>query len=193
MKYILSLLALASGALLTAAQAEVVVYQIDPNHSQVGFKVRHFFNKVPGKFTDFSGEIHVDKKDMSKSKVKASIKPKSIDTGNSDRDEHLTEDDYFNITEFEAIEFESTEWKKTGDNKYDVTGNLTMLGVTKPVVLEVTYLGEQEGIGPYEGLMVNGWEATTVFDRSDWGLDAGGPIVGDEVEVVLDIQGHSKK
>ncbi|MEM9227245.1 MAG: YceI family protein [Verrucomicrobiota bacterium] len=172
--------------------AEVVIYNIDPGHSQVGFKIRHFFNKVPGSFSDFTGEIHVDKSDMSKSKVKATIKPASIDTGNTDRDEHLLEDDYFDTAKFTTIEFESTEWVPTGENTYDVKGNLTMLGVTKPVVLKTTYLGEQEGVGPYEGLMVNGWEATTTLDRTEFGMESG-VILGDEVDVELSIQGHAKK
>jgi polyisoprenoid-binding protein YceI len=191
-KNILSLLAFSVGAALTlpAQAAENTIFQIDPNHSEVGFKVRHFLNSVPGKFTDFTGEIQVNEADMSKSSVSATIQVKSVDTGNTDRDDHLQSADYFDAAKYGTITFQSTKWVPTGVDTYDVTGDLTMLGVTKPVVLKVKYLGQQEGVGPYQGLLINGWEGTTVIKRSDWGLDAGAPIVGDEVTVELNIQGH---
>lgn len=189
-KNVLSLFALGALLSIPAQAADATIFEIDPNHSEVGFKVRHFLNQVPGKFTKFSGEISVNEADMTKSKVSATIEVKSVDTGNSKRDGHLQQDDYFDAAKYGTITFESTKWEQTGKDTYDVTGDLTMLGVTKPVVLKVKYLGEQEGVGPYQGLLINGWEGTTEIKRSDWGLDAGGPVVGDDVTISLSIQGH---
>ena len=192
-KTILSLLAISLGAALaSSAQADTTIFTIDTTHSQVGFKVRHFLSKVPGKFNNFSGEIHVNENDMTKSTISATIQAGSVDTGNEKRDEHLDSSEYFNVDKYGTITFESTKWVQTGKNTYDVTGDLTMLGVTKPVVLKVTYLGEQKGVGPYQGLLVNGWEATTEIKRSEWGLTAGGPVVGDDVSIDLNIEGHHK-
>ncbi len=188
---IFSLLALCAGTLLSLPSlAADTIFQIDPNHSEVGFKVRHFLNQIPGKFTQFTGEIHVNENDMTKNKVTATIETKSVDTGNTERDDHLQQGDYFDTSKYGVITFESTKWVQTGKDTYDVSGDLTMLGVTKPVTLKVTYLGQQEGVGPYQGVLINGWEATTELKRSEWGLDAGGPIVGDDVTVNLSIQGH---
>ncbi|MBC2594048.1 YceI family protein [Ruficoccus amylovorans] len=190
-KTILSLLALGIGSLVAVpAQAANTIFQIDPNHSEVSFKVRHFLNQVPGKFTEFTGEISVNDADMTKSTVNATIQAKSIDTSNTKRDDHLESADYFDIAKYATITFQSTKWVQTGADTYDVTGDLTMLGVTKPVVLKVKYLGQQEGVGHYQGLLINGWEATTEIKRSDWGLTAGGPVVGDDVSISLSIQGH---
>ncbi|MGE9294410.1 MAG: YceI family protein [Puniceicoccales bacterium] len=188
---LLSVLALGAVAWLPA-QAAQTIFTIDPVHSEVGFKVRHFLNQVPGKFGDFNGEITVNESDMTKSTVNATIEVKSIDTGNAKRNNHLMQDDYFDSAKYGTITFKSTKWVQTGADTYDVTGDLTMLGVTKPVVLKVKYLGQQEGVGPYQGLLINGWEATTEIKRSEWGLDAGAPVVGDDVSIELSIQGHHK-
>jgi len=177
-----------------AAHAEMVVYQIDPVHSSVNFKVRHFMNKVNGSFGSFQGEVHVDPETMTNSKAKAEIKTASVNTNNDKRDAHLQRDDYFSAGEFPVMTFETTAWKAgEGENEYEVTGNLTLLGVTKPVTLDVEYLGKQDGIGHYEGMEIIGFSAEGEIDRSEWGLDAGGPIVGNEVEIEISIQGHRKK
>ncbi len=191
-KFLSTVSIIASLTLASAVQAEVKTFTIDPNHSQVGFKVRHFFNQIPGSFTKFSGQILVDTNDMTQTKATATIQPASISTGNEDRDSHLQEDDYFDVTKFATITYESTKWEQTGKDTYKVTGNLTMLGTTKPVVLDVTYLGQQEGTGKYYAdKLINGFSAKGKLDRSDWGLDSGGPVVGDEVEIELSIQGHA--
>ncbi len=170
-------------------------YEIDPVHSGVSFKVRHFFNEVPGKFTDFKGNIVFDKGDPSKSQATAIIVPASVDTSNGKRDSHLQNEDFFHVNQHKTIEFKSTAWEpngqsESGQDKYKVTGDLTMLGQTKPVTLDVVYLGEMEGQGPYEGVMVAGWEASGEIDRTEWGLNGGQPIVGKDVKIELSIQGH---
>ncbi|MDP0498482.1 MAG: YceI family protein [Verrucomicrobiota bacterium JB022] len=178
----MSLLAAASWA-----QAEVLVYKVDPVHSGVNFKVRHFLNQVPGAFQNFTGEIHFDKDHPEKSKVVGEIQVASVDTRNSDRDAHLQNEDFFNAPKNPTITFESTKWEQDDDDKdeFKVTGNLTMAGVTKQVTLDLEYLGEMEG---RNGQMVSGWEAETKIKRSDWGITYGSGMVGDEVEIELNIQ-----
>ncbi|HSH09668.1 MAG TPA: YceI family protein [Oceanipulchritudo sp.] len=167
-----------------SASAEVVHYKIDPVHSGIEFKVRHFLNKIPGTFASFEGDILFDKDDPAKSSVTATIEVKSIDTRNEKRDAHLQSDDYFKAGAFPNITFASTEWIAASDNTYTVKGILSMLGVDKAVELQVTFLGEMEA----RGSIRSGWEGTTKIDRNEWGLSAGKPAVGDEVEIELNIQ-----
>jgi polyisoprenoid-binding protein YceI len=168
------------------SNAEVVIYKIDPVHSGVDFKIRHFINKVPGTFGEFEGEIHFDKAAPENSKAVGKISVASVDTRNSDRDAHLQNEDFFKTAEFPAIEFTSTQWKQVEENRYHVTGDLTMLGTSKPVTLDLTFLGEMEG----RGVMRSGWVATTTIDRTDWGITYGRPAIGSEVEIELNIQAH---
>ena len=169
-----------------AVSAETVVYKLDPVHSGINFKIRHFINKVPGNFNGFTGEIHFNKADPSQSKAVAMIETGSVNTRNADRDAHLQNEDFFNSPKFPAIEYKSTEWIPTGENTYTVKGILTMVGIEKPVELEVTFLGEMEG----RGVMRSGWEGTGEISRSDWGMSYGTPAVGDTVEIELNIQAH---
>ncbi|MFO7724561.1 MAG: YceI family protein [Oceanipulchritudo sp.] len=167
-------------------QAEPLVYTVDPAHSGVDFRIRHFINKVPGTFADFNGEIHFDKETPENSKAIAVIEVTSVDTRNGERDAHLMNEDFFKAGTFPEIEFESTEWTPTGDNTYVVEGNLKMLETEKPITLDVTYLGEVEG----RGILRSGWEGTATIDRTDWGITYGVPAVGKEVEILLSIQAH---
>ncbi|WP_309399352.1 YceI family protein [Cerasicoccus maritimus] len=172
--------------------AEQYTYKIDPNHSGVNFAVRHFVNDVNGSFGKFSGTVTVDTEDATKNSAKATINTASVDTNNDKRDSHLQKSDYFDVAKFPDMTFETTKWVKSGDKKYQVTGNLSLLGVTKPVMLDVEYLGAVEGSGHYKGMEIVGFKGTTKIDRTDWGLSAGGPIVGDDVEITISIQGHRK-
>ena len=177
-------LALLSSTLL--ASAEVETYKIDPTHSSVAFSIRHFVAKTTGRFNQFEGTITVDRNDLSNSKVNATIQVASVDTANKKRDSHLQEDDYFNSTEHPLITFESTKWETTDKEKaFKVTGNLTMLGKTKEVVLSVNLLRFGPGM---KDSYLSGWEATTLLDRTEWGISAGQPAVGDEVNVVINIE-----
>lgn len=179
-----TLLALATAA--SAAAAEVAVYKIDPVHSGISFKIRHFINKVPGVFEEFSGEIHFDKENPANSKAVATIRVASVNTRNDDRDAHLRNEDFFTVSEYPEITFTSTEWEPTGENTFSVTGDLSMVGQTHPVTMEVTFLGEMEG----RGKIRSGWEGSTTLDRTEWGMGYGTPPVGKEVEVELNIQAH---
>lgn len=179
-------LAITSILYLSAAHAVEETYEIDTSHSSVNFSIRHFVAKTTGSFNQFSGTIHVDTEDMSRSRVAATLTVESVDTADKKRDAHLNADDYFHSTKFPLIEFKSTKWTITGkDDVFSVTGELSMLGVTREVVLEVNLLGFGPG---RNGAHLSGWEATTTIDRSDWGLTAGAPAVGNEVEITINIE-----
>ena len=168
------------------ASAEVETYTIDPAHSSVKFSIRHFVAKTTGKFNQFEGTITVDRNDFSNSKISATINVASVDTANKKRDSHLQEDDYFNSAEHPLITFESTKWESTDEeNIFKVTGDLTMLGKTKEVVLTVDLLGFGPGMND---AYLSGWEATTLLDRTGWGISGGQPAVGTEVNVVINIE-----
>ena len=185
----LPLLLLSAVITASAAMAEVAVYKIDPVHSGISFKIRHFINKVPGIFEVFDGEIHFDKENPANSKAFANIKVASVDTRNEDRDAHLQNEDFFKANRFPSIKFTSTDWEAVGGNKYLVSGDLQMLGQAKPVTLEVTFLGEVEG----RGQLRSGWEGTATIDRTEWGMGYGTPAVGKNVDIELNIQAHRQK
>jgi polyisoprenoid-binding protein YceI len=187
MKRSLQLLALGAMALglFASAQAAVETYKIDPVHSSVGFTIRHFFTNVPGTFTKFSGTIVVDRANLENSTVEARIEVASVDTRNGMRDDDLRSDKFFSAVKLPAITFKSTSWKKTGDDTYDVTGNLTIRDVTKEVVLKTKSLGFGPGM---KGAMLSGWEATTTLDRNDFGITAYPKVLGDDIAVTITIE-----
>lgn len=186
---ILSLSALALG-LLAPARAAVETYKIDPVHSSVGFTIRHFFTNVPGSFTKFSGIIVVDRDDLEKSSVEATIEIASVDTRTAKRDDHLRSPDFFDAAKFPVMTFKSKAWKKTGDDTFDVTGDLTIKGVTKEVVLKVKSLGFGPGM---QGAMLSGWEATTTINRNDFGITTFPKVLGDEVPVTIAVEADQQK
>jgi polyisoprenoid-binding protein YceI len=185
------LVALALAVAAPASAAET--YVIDPVHSSVGFSIRHFVSKVPGRFAKFQGTITVDRTNLAQSSAEATIDIASVDTGNKRRDDHLRNPDFFDAAKYPTMTFKSTSWKKTGENTYDVTGDLTLKDVTKPVTLKVTSLGFGPGMG---GTQLSGWEATTTIDKKEWnmkdptGLDA---ALGDDVTITINIEAGMKK
>jgi polyisoprenoid-binding protein YceI len=189
MKRLIALLAVLG--LFATARAEVETYKIDPVHSSSGFSVRHMFSKFTSSFTKTSGTITVDRANLENSSVEATIEVVSLSTSNPDRDKHLQSPDFFDGVKFPAITFKSTAWKKTGENTFDVTGPLTIKGVTKDVVLKVTLLGFGPGGRP--GTFLSGWEATTVLNRMDFGVSYGPKILGEDVTVNLEIEAGFKK
>jgi len=179
--------------LLATARAAVETYHIDPVHSSVGFTARHIFTKVPGSFTTFSGTITVDRANLEQSSVEATIEVGSVNTASEKRDTHLKSPDFFDAVKFPAITFKSTAWKKTGENTFDVTGDLTIKGVAKSVVLKVSLLGFGPGM---QGAYVSGWEATTTLNRLDFQVNGPawlGKAVGDEIPVTISIEADLKK
>jgi polyisoprenoid-binding protein YceI len=189
---VLALAALAAGLASTSAAA-VETYTIDPVHSAVGFSIRHFVSKVPGKFSKFSGTITVDRANPQNSSAEATIDVASVNTDNQKRDDHLRNADFFEVAKFPTMTFKSIAWKKTGTDTFEVTGNLTLKGVSKPVVLKVTSLGFGPGMG---GAMLSGWEATTTINKAEFNLkdppmlDA---ALGDDVTITINIEAAMKK
>ncbi|MDX2227484.1 MAG: YceI family protein [Verrucomicrobiae bacterium] len=170
-------------------------YEIDPAHSSVGFKIRHLMSKVPGKFNDFSGKLVLDPEKPEASSVEATIQVKSIDTANADRDKHLRAEDFFDVAKFPVMTFKSKKVVRTGPESADVTGDLTLRGVTREVTLKVQKTGQ--GKDPW-GNIRTGWEATAVINRLDYGvkynkLVEGSNVLGDDVEISILIEAIQKK
>jgi polyisoprenoid-binding protein YceI len=186
------IVALLSTSVRVAAAPEV--YEIDPAHSTVGFKVRHFFTEVPGHFREFSGTITLDTENPEKSSAKATIKSASVDTAHAKRDEHLRSADFFDVSKYPEIVFVSNGVESTGKNTGKVKGQLTMHGVTKEVELDSRLLGKGKGM---QGEKKAGWKATTTINRKDFGLNWGNvvegtAVVADEVEIELNIEANLK-
>jgi polyisoprenoid-binding protein YceI len=156
----------------------------------MGFQVRHLFSQVPGKFDDFQGKIVFDEANLQNSTVEVTIKTASVDTGVDMRDKDLRSANFFDAEKFPEITFKSKSVKKTGEATAEVTGDLSMHGVTKEVVLNVELLGKGAGM---EGKTVSGWEAKTNLKRSQFGLSwnkmiEGTQVVGDDVAIDLRVE-----
>jgi polyisoprenoid-binding protein YceI len=166
-------------------------YKIDPVHSTIGFKVRHFFSYVSGSFKKFDGTINLDSDHPEKSSVEAIIDVASIDTRNDNRDNDLRGADFFDVAKYPTITFKSRSVKQTGADSADVIGNLTMHGVTKEITLHVKFLGKGKGMG---GKSISGWQVTTEpLKRSEYGLTwskvvEGTAAVGEEVTISIDVE-----
>ena len=172
------------------------IWLVDKSHSDVSFKVRHFVANQKGKFNDFSGTIIADAEKPQNSSVEFVIKTASIDTNDERRDTHLRSADFFDAEKFPEITFRSTKIQPAGKNKFNVTGNLSMHGVTKEIVLPVTYLGSmKQGNGGEKG----GFETVVTLNRKDFGviwnraLDQGGAMLGDDVEVTINLETNKKR
>ena len=174
--------------LQSTVSGEVETYKIDPAHSSISFKVRHFFTPVPGRFPDFKGTIKLDRENPANNYAEAVIEATSVDTNNERRDKHLRNDDFFNTSVFPAIEYVSTAWEKTGKDQFKVTGKLTILETIRNVVMDVRLLGS----GSRRGKFLTGWEATTTLDRTDYGITYGQGIVGNEVQIEITIEAARK-
>lgn len=189
---LLAAAALALGAFNTASAA-VETYTIDPVHSSVAFSIRHFVSKVPGSFTKVAGTVTVDRANLANSSVEATIDVGSVSTASEARDKHLKSPDFFDAEKFATITFKSKAWKATGENTFDITGDLTIHGVTKVVVLKATSLGFAEGM---RNTMLSGWEATTTIKKSDFGVTGPAMLaaaVGDDVAITIGIEADMKK
>jgi len=177
---------------LAATAAHASTWEIDNAHSEVGFTVKHMMvTNVHGSFAKFSGTLNLDDKDISKSNVQVTIDAASVDTRNEKRDSHLRSADFFDVEHTPQLTFKSTKIEKDGD-KLKITGDLTMRGVTKSVVL-TSSVPSQEVKDPMGNYKV-GFSAKTTINRSEWGLkwnkslEAGGLLVSDEVTLNLDTQ-----
>ena len=166
-------------------------YAIDPSHSHIGFTARHaMVTKVRGSFAEYEGHGYFDEEDPTKSSLELTIKAQSIDTGNSDRDNHLRSNDFFDMENHPEIRFESTNVEVKGDDQFRVTGDLTIKGVTKPVSVDFEYTGT--AVDPFGNQRI-GLEGRTTINRKDWGvnwnaaLEAGGVLVSEKVALEFEV------
>ena len=188
MKRLLALLTV----LATAATLSAETYTIDPVHSSVGFSLRHIVSKFTGSFTKVTGTVNYDAAAPEKSSVEATVEIGSVNTANDKRNAHVLSGDFFDATKFPSATFKSTSWKKTGNDTFEVAGNLTIKDVTKPVVFNATLLGTGPGMG---GMTVSGWEVTGKINKADFNL--AGPAMlskalGDEVALNIGIEAGYK-
>jgi polyisoprenoid-binding protein YceI len=178
-----------AAAASAAAVPSVPVYKVDADHSGVSFSIRHFVSNVSGRFRDFAGLIRYDKANPAASSVEFTVKAASIDTTNNDRDEHLRSADFFDVQKFPSLTFTSTKIVPKDATTLDVTGNLTLHGVTKPVTFPISLLGT---VKTPKGEKA-GFETTFKIDRKEYGivwnhiLDSG-PVLGDDVKITIEIE-----
>ena len=180
-------------ALVLPAFAFASTWTIDPDHSNVGFKVRHLMvSNVKGSFEKLTGVVEINDQDITKSKVEVSIDTNSINTNVQKRDEHLRNADFFDVANYPVMTFVSKKVAKAGKDKLKVTGDLTLHGVTKQVVLDVEG-PTKESKDPW-GNLRKGAAATTKINRKDFGLgwnkalETGGVAVGEEISITLEIE-----
>jgi polyisoprenoid-binding protein YceI len=190
MRKLIWLVTLALGASWAGA-AEV--YDIDPAHSAIGFKIKHLgITTVPGKFAKFKGTVTLDKHESAAARVEAVMEAASIDTGIEARDKHLKGPDFFDVEKYPEIRFVSTKIARMKDDKFVMQGELTMHGVTKPVKLDAVFGGEAKD--PWGGQRA-ACSATGVLDRKDFGLtwnkalETGGLLVGEKVQISIEVEG----
>ena len=183
-------------AVVAPALAETV-WDIDPAHTSAQFSIRHMMiSNVRGEFSKISGTVRGDQADPTKAQIEATIDASSIDTREPKRDEHLKSPDFFDVAKYPTMTFKSKKIEKAGENRYKVTGDLTLHGVTREVVLDVN--GPTPPMKDPRGNLRAGAEATTKIDRKDFGLtwsktlDGGGVMVGDEVAITIDVEAVKK-
>lgn len=186
---ILSLVLITALLLPALASAEATTWKVDPVHSNVQFSVRHFLTPVTGRFTEFSGTIVYDPEKVASSSVEFTVQAASVDTKNERRDGHLKSPDFFDVEKFSTLSFKSQS-VEGGDGNLQVTGELTIHGVTKTVTVPVQALGAMDTpMGRRAGFVVD-----FTIDRKDFGmvwnrtLDQGGAILGDEVKISIAVE-----
>jgi polyisoprenoid-binding protein YceI len=166
-------------------------YTLDPAHTRIGFVARHaMVTRVRGSFNDFEGTAVIDGDEPEKSSATVRIAAASIDTRNEQRDTHLRSNDFLDMATYPEITFGSTSVRRTGDAEFEVTGDLTVKGVTRPVTIPLTFEGA--ATDPYGNLRV-GFEGAVTINRKDWGvtwnaaLETGGVLVSDKVTLEFEV------
>ncbi|MER6344360.1 YceI family protein [Streptomyces sp. NPDC001595] len=166
-------------------------YTLDPAHTTIGFTARHaMVTNVKGKFLDFSGSLHLDGSEPARSSASIDVKMDSIDTGNADRDGHLKSADFFTTDQFPTMTFRSTKAESLGGDDYRITGDLSILGVTKPITIDLEFNGLAKD--PFGNERV-GFEGRATILRSEFGLtwnaalETGGFLISDKIKLNFDI------
>jgi polyisoprenoid-binding protein YceI len=180
-------------ALAFSSTASATTWELDPAHSSAQFTVRHMMvSNVRGEFGKTTGTVNIDDKDITHSTAEATIDATTLSTREPNRDKHLKSPDFFDVEKYPTITFKSTSFKKVAPEKYKVTGDLTMHGVTKPVILDVD--APNAVSKDPRGTERRGATATTTLNRKDFGLnwnkslETGGVLVGDQVTITLDME-----
>jgi len=183
---ILAVVALVLAA--TTVLAEVETYKFDKAHTLIGFRIRHVLTKVEGRFKNFDGTIWIDRANPSASKVELTIQTASIDTGVDARDQDLRSANYFDADKYSTIAFKSTKVEPKGNDLYDVTGEFTMHGVTKTIKVPVKSFGFAK-MGKTDKA---GFEVALTLNRKDYGIEKGTPVVGDDVELNIQVEANKE-
>lgn len=178
-------------ALLGAGNLMAADYAIDKQgqHAFVNFKISHLgYSWLYGTFKDFDGSFSFDEKNPEASKINVTLNTSSVDSNHAERDKHIRGDDFLDVAKYPTATFESTSIKSTGEGSADVTGNLTLHGVTKPVVIAAKFIGQ--GNDPWGGYRA-GFEGTTKLKLNDFNIEGPGPA-SQEIELIFSVEGVRK-
>ncbi len=185
---ILALLAAGVGGQLPAL-ADTEIFTFDKAHTLIGFRIRHLLTKVEGRFKGFDGTIWIDRANPTASKVELTIQAASIDTAVDARDNDLRSPNYFDVAKYPTITFKSSKVEAKGTDQYDVTGEFSMHGVTKTIRVPVKALG----FGTMGKTEKAGFEIALPINRKDYGIVSGSPIVGEDVEINIQVEANKQE
>lgn len=186
------LIATFASAVLLNNVAQARTYDIDPVHSSIAFWIDHIgFGPILGVVYEYSGQFDFSVDDLASSKLAAKLKVSSINTGSKRRDADIQGADWFNVTEFPEITFDGTIFRQTGVSTGNIIGKLTIAGVSRDVTLDVKF--NKEADNPFDKSHVVGFSARTTILRSDFGMKTYLPVVGDRVDLVIEIEGTARK
>lgn len=176
-------------SMVSPAWAQIESYTLNKPHTQIIFFIDHMgFSRSMGKFTDYNGKFVFDRTQPQNSSVEVSIDTHSLEMNDQKWNEHMKGADFFNVEKFPSMAFKSTAIKVKNENTADITGDLTLLGVTKPVTLAAKY--NKSGKAAFGEIYMSGFSATADLKRSDFGMSFGLPLVGDDVHIVIEVEGE---
>lgn len=187
-----TLLVIGLSVLAMSSTAMAADYQIDKQgqHAFVNFKISHLgYSWLYGTFKDFDGQFSFDAAKPEASTVRVTLKTASVDTNHAERDKHLRSDDFLNTGEHPTATFNSTSVKSTGEGRADITGDLTLNGVTKPIAINASFIGE--GKDPWGGYRA-GFEGTTSINLADFGIKTNLGPASEEVTLTISVEGVRK-
>lgn len=166
---------------------EAGAYELDPKHAYLSYEMDHLgFSNMIGRFNSFTGTLNIDTSNLEESYVHIVVDVASVDTNNSELDEFLRSDRFFDVAAYPTAEFLSNKITITDGSSLEVAGELRLLDVTQPIKAQVNYNGF--GANPFENTRVAGFSATAIIPRSTWGLDLLSPMVGEEVKLMIETE-----
>lgn len=178
---------LALAVTMGTAHAEPEHYNLDTEHSFIQFKISHLgFSWLVGRFNDFEGDFTYDPDEPANSEVDVTVQTRSIDSNHSERDRHLRDEDFLHVSEYPEARFVSTDFERTGEGEYTLSGELTLHGTTRPISIDVSHVGAGED--PW-GEYRRGFEGTVTLTRADFGIDYDLGEEAEEVEMYLSVEG----